>query len=120
MSDGTGIEWTDATWNPVRGCTRVSDGCRYCYAERVAVRFSGPGMPYEGLAESVVRVHGDGSESLLARWTGKIKIVEEHMEDPLRWKRPRRSSASSSAPRTTAPGPAPPGSSSPRASPPDR
>ena len=90
MSDGTGIEWTDATWNPVRGCTRVSDGCRYCYAERVAVRFSGPGMPYEGLAESVVRVHGDGSESLLARWTGKIKIVEEHMEDPLRWKRPRR------------------------------
>lgn len=36
MGDRTGIEWTDATWNPIRGCTRVSDGCRNCYAEVVA------------------------------------------------------------------------------------
>jgi protein gp37 len=40
MSDKTGIEWTDATWNPVRGCSRISEGCRHCYAERVAARFS--------------------------------------------------------------------------------
>jgi len=49
MGDKTKIQWTDATWNPLRGCSRVSDGCRNCYAESVAHRFSGPGMPYEGL-----------------------------------------------------------------------
>lgn len=45
-----GIDWTDTTWNPVRGCSRVSPGCENCYAEAVAARFSGPGQPYEGLA----------------------------------------------------------------------
>ena len=45
------IEWTESTWNPVRGCTRVSEGCRFCYAERIAARFSGKGLAYEGLAE---------------------------------------------------------------------
>lgn len=77
MSDNTGIEWTDATWNPVRGCSRVSEGCRNCYAERVASRFSGPGLPYEGLAAN-------------GKWTGKTRMVESAMEQPLRWKRPRR------------------------------
>jgi protein gp37 len=48
MAD-TSIEWTDASWNPVRGCARVSAGCENCYAEQVARRFAGPGMPYEGL-----------------------------------------------------------------------
>ena len=46
----TSISWTNKTWNPVRGCSRVSEGCRNCYAERVAARFSDPGMPYHGLA----------------------------------------------------------------------
>ena len=41
MSDDSKIEWTDATWNPIRGCSRVSEGCRHCYAERAAARFSG-------------------------------------------------------------------------------
>ena len=41
MSDGTGIEWTDETWNPVRGCTKVSPGCKHCYAETFAERFRG-------------------------------------------------------------------------------
>lgn len=77
MGDGTGIEWTDATWNPVRGCSRVSEGCRNCYAERVAARFGGPGLPYEGLA-------------LNGKWTGNTRLVAEHMDDPLRWRRPRR------------------------------
>lgn len=76
-----GIAWTEQTWNPVRGCSRVSEGCRHCYAERVAARFSGPGLPYEGLAK---RVGGE------ARWTGKVVMVPEHLADPLRWKRPRR------------------------------
>lgn len=81
MADKTGIEWTDTTWNPIRGCTRVSEGCRNCYAEKVAARFSGPGLPYEGLA--VVR---NGH----ARWTGEVRLVSEHLEDPVRWRKPRR------------------------------
>ena len=48
MSDGSTIEWTDATWNPVRGCTKVSPGCKHCYAETFSERWRGtPGHPYE-------------------------------------------------------------------------
>lgn len=47
MGQTTGIEWTDATWNPVRGCSRVSEGCRNCYAERQAARFAGPQGPFD-------------------------------------------------------------------------
>lgn len=81
MSAKSSIEWTDATWNPIRGCSRVSEGCRHCYAERVAARFSGPGQPYEGLA----LMRSDGPH-----WTGKVRLVEEALELPLRWKKPRR------------------------------
>lgn len=83
MSDDTGIEWTDATWNPIRGCSRVSEGCRHCYAERVAARFSGPGQPYEGL----VRIGAAGKPT---GWNGTVRMVPEHLADPLRWRRPRR------------------------------
>jgi protein gp37 len=81
VSQNSAIEWTDATWNPVRGCSRVSEGCRHCYAEGVAARFSGPGRPYEGLA----RFTPGGP-----KWTGVIRLVPEVLEEPLRWKRPRR------------------------------
>ncbi len=48
MSDKSKIEWTDATWNPVRGCTKISPGCKHCYAETFAERFRGvPGHPFE-------------------------------------------------------------------------
>lgn len=48
MADRSAIEWTDATWNPVRGCTKVSPGCKHCYAETFAERFRGvPGHPFE-------------------------------------------------------------------------
>jgi Protein of unknown function (DUF5131) len=48
MSEVSTIEWTDATWNPVRGCTKISPGCKHCYAETFAERFRGvPGHPYE-------------------------------------------------------------------------
>lgn len=77
----TKIEWTDATWNPIRGCSRVSEGCRNCYAEKVAYRFRGPGQPYEGLA---TKVNGH------AAWTGEVRFIEKHLLDPLRWKEPRR------------------------------
>ncbi len=48
MSENSSIEWTDATWNPVRGCTKISPGCTHCYAETFAERFRGvAGHPYE-------------------------------------------------------------------------
>lgn len=75
------IEWTDETWNPVRGCTRVSPGCENCYAERQAIRMSGPGGSYEGL----VRIGKKGPV-----WTGVVRFVPEQLEAPLRWRRPRR------------------------------
>ena len=77
MGNKTGIEWTDATWNPIRGCSRVSKGCEHCYAETMAHRFSGPGQPYEGLTQ-IVNGH--------PVWTGKVALVEKRLLDPLRWK----------------------------------
>lgn len=90
----TSIEWTRGddgalgkTWNPIRGCSRVSDGCLNCYAERQAARYSGVDkngktQPYRGLA----RFNANGDP----RWTGKVRMVNEHLADPLRWRRPRR------------------------------
>src|SRR5260370_30734771 len=88
MGTKTGISWTDATWNPIRGCSRVSEGCRHCYAESVAYRFSGPGLPYEGLVQ--LDIHKSGAVVRVPKWNGKIRFVEEHLLDPLRWKKPRR------------------------------
>ena len=62
------IEWTESTWNPVRGCTRVSEGCRFCYAERIAARFSGKGMAYEGLAKNT---------KAGPRWTQQVLPIPE-------------------------------------------
>jgi len=76
----TSIEWTEATWNPIRGCSRVSEGCRNCYAEKVAYRFSGPGQPYEGL----VRINASGERK--PEWNGQVQFVEKHLLDPLKWK----------------------------------
>ena len=84
MSDHSKIEWTDSTWNVVRGCSRVSEGCRNCYAERQAIRQVGtaakPG-PYFGLVESTPAG---------PRWTGDVRLVQDLLEQPLRWRRPRR------------------------------
>ncbi|MGE0791290.1 MAG: DUF5131 family protein [Sandaracinaceae bacterium] len=80
MATQSTIEWTETTWNPIRGCTRVSPGCERCYAESMAHRFSGPGGPYEGLT----RNRGNG-----ARWTGQLRLVEKAVDEPMRWRRPR-------------------------------
>ena len=70
MSDNSKIEWTDATWNPVRGCSKVSPGCANCYAETFAERFRGvPGHPYE-----------NGFD---------LRLVPEKLAEPLRWKTPK-------------------------------
>lgn len=81
MGDKTGIQWTDATWNPIRGCSRVSEGCRHCYAETMAARFCDKGMPYYGLAKRTASG---------PRWTGEVRIIPEHLTDPLRWRKSRR------------------------------
>jgi protein gp37 len=71
MADRTKIEWTDATWNPVRGCTKISPGCTHCYAETFAERFRDvPGHPYE-----------QGFD---------VRLVPGKLAEPLRWRSPRR------------------------------
>lgn len=75
---GEGINWATTTWNPLRGCARVSAACKSCYAEAVAARFSGPGQPFEGLVHPTTR-----------GWNGIIKLFPEKLSEPLRWTRPR-------------------------------
>ncbi len=78
----TTIEWTDATWNPVAGCTILSPGCTNCYAMRMAARLDAMGMEkYRGLTR---RSAGR------AKWTGKIKLDRKVLAVPAQWRRPRR------------------------------
>ena len=80
MARESSIEWTDATWNPIRGCSLVSDGCRNCYAMRQAHRHSGPGKPYDGLTQMTPTG---------PKWTGGVRTLPEKLTDPLRWQKPR-------------------------------
>jgi protein gp37 len=76
----TSIQWTDRTWNPTRGCSRVSAGCVHCYAERQAVRFSNPG-PFQGFVQ-----FANGHP----QWTGKVELIESKLEEPLHWRKPKQ------------------------------
>lgn len=76
---GTKIEWAEKVWNPIVGCSKVSSGCKHCYAERMAARLAAMGKP-EYLA-----VVTDGG-----RWNGHVKCLPEKLDDPLHWKKPRR------------------------------
>lgn len=69
MGEKTGIEWTDATWNPVTGCTKLSPGCDNCYAENIALRFAG------------TKAYPNGFE---------VQLRPDKLSQPLRWKKPRR------------------------------
>ena len=70
MSLSSHIEWTDATWNPVRGCTKISPGCKHCYAETFAERFRGvKGHPYE-----------QGFD---------LRLVPEKLTEPFQWRSPK-------------------------------
>ncbi len=80
MSQASKIEWTDTTWNPIRGCTPVSPGCKNCYASNLAKRFSGPGRPYEGL----VRINAAGKAT--NEWSGVVRFIPEHLLDPFKLK----------------------------------
>ena len=79
MADRTGIQWTDATWNPVTGCTKVSDGCRNCYAETMARRLQAMGQEKysQGFA---VAMHPE-TLSVPGRWKRPRKIFVNSMSD---------------------------------------
>lgn len=77
----TSIQWTEKTWNPIRGCSVISPGCNNCYAMRQAHRFSGEGKPYEGLTKQT---------KAGPQWTSKVVLVEDHLTDPLKWRKPSR------------------------------
>ena len=85
MAVGSSIEWTDATWNPVAGCTPVSAGCKNCYAARMALRLShipnGTGKKYRGTA---ARTRGG-----LPVFTGKITLDRDSLDLPRSWRLPR-------------------------------
>lgn len=84
MASNSKIEWTDATWNPVRGCTRVSEGCRNCYAERMAARgLPGLNSPKTGDSFAIMTASGP-------HWTGKVELIESALKIPLRWRKSRR------------------------------
>lgn len=82
MAETSTIEWTDATWNPVTGCTLVSEGCRHCYAAQLAATRLKNHPSREGLA----RLNAQGE----AKFTGEVRLNEQWLDEPLRWKRPRR------------------------------
>lgn len=83
MGDKTGIGWTDATWNPIVGCSRVSEGCTRCYAEREAYRLEHR-LGQEKYAGTTRQVGGE------PRWTGAVKLWEPVLHQPTRWTRGRR------------------------------
>lgn len=87
MAQVTSIEWTEYSWNFLRGCSRVSSGCINCYAEKIAARFSDKGQPYHGLAQHWRRESDGKSE---AHWTGEIGFYENILLEPLKWKKPRK------------------------------
>jgi protein gp37 len=81
MTD-TSIEWTDATWNPVAGCTVLTSGCTNCYAMRMAARLEMMGLrKYKGLTRK------SGGRTV---WTGKLRLDEQSLNNPRAWSRPRK------------------------------
>lgn len=80
MSDKTGIEWTDATWNPVTGCAKVSAGCKHCYAEREWPRMTKLVPAYAGREFTDVRTHADRLNQPI-RWAKRRMIFVNSMSD---------------------------------------
>jgi protein gp37 len=81
MANNSSIEWTEATWNPVAGCTILSPGCTHCYAMRMARRLEAMGQSkYSG----TTRISGGR-----AKWNGRIVLDYAALELPLKWKKPK-------------------------------
>src|ERR1700712_1276022 len=78
----TSIEWTDATWNPIAGCTVLTAGCTNCYAMRMAARLDAMGVDkYQGLTRKSGR---------RAVWTGRVRLDEASLVIPNSWSKPRK------------------------------
>jgi protein gp37 len=84
MSDKTGIEWTDATWNPMLGCTKVSPGCKGCYAINHVHRMAGNPNPKVAAANEGLTIIEGGHPS----WTGRVRLIPERLEIPLKKRKP--------------------------------
>ena len=82
MTETSKIEWTDATWNPITGCTLVSEGCRNCYAARLAATR----MKHHPSRAGLARLNRSGE----AKFTGEVRFNEKWLDQPLRWKKPKR------------------------------
>src|ERR1700683_1780647 len=80
MAAGTGIEWTEVTWNPTTGCDRISAGCDNCYALTMAKRLKAMGQ---------ARYQNDGDPRTSGPGFG-LTMHEDSLGDPLRWRKPRR------------------------------
>jgi protein gp37 len=78
----TSIDWTDATWNPVAGCSIVTAGCTNCYAMRMAARLDAMGVKKYG---NLTRKSGGRSV-----WIGSVRLDESALDAPTRWKRPQK------------------------------
>ena len=82
MAGSSDIEWTEATWNPIAGCTIVSPGCTNCYAMRMAARLQAMGMQkYAGTTRKSGRRHV---------WTGRVNTDADALSAPLHWRKPLR------------------------------
>lgn len=87
MADGTGIEWTDATWPIVQGCDYESPGCAHCYVPRTLWRLMhNPNPVISGPIAGLVRKHDNG----MPIFTGRLALREDRLDWPLHWKKPRR------------------------------
>ncbi len=80
MSDGTKIEWTDATWNPITGCSVVSAGCKHCYAMKLA----GTRLQHHPSRAGLTHDTKNGPV-----WTGEVRFNEQWLDQPRRWSKPR-------------------------------
>jgi protein gp37 len=81
----TTIEWTDASWNPIVGCTEISPGCANCYAARLAATRLKYTPQYKGLATI-----DNPPANIGPRWNGEIRFIPERIEEPKHWKKPRK------------------------------
>lgn len=84
MAENSKIEWTDATWNPITGCTLVDEGCRHCYAAHLIT--SWPAIGNHPSRKGLARKNAAGE----SKFTGEVRFNEQWLDQPLRWRKPRR------------------------------
>jgi protein gp37 len=93
MADKSAIEWTDATWNPIVGCSILSPGCTHCYAMGMAARIEAMTVALKAKGQTGAP-HYDGTTRKAKGttiWTGKVALAPDHiLTEPLTWKRPRK------------------------------